>query len=358
MIPKWGIALVIVAIVGIAGISVFALLQGNSPSCTPTWSCAAGYPVQVAGTSGVGGTQCLSDGTSLYCIGGVDTDGLPHSDVYSSSVSAGGNITAWTQGANSYPQEVSGESCVLSSGYVYCTGGFHDASADDTSSSYYAQIEGGQVGAWYYTTQYPVPVDSMSCVTSSSFIYCIGGNNETDGTNGTVQPSDSAWFAALSPEGIGPWNLTTSYPAGTFLPSCAAALGKVYCVGGVDANSNPLDNTFYASLTPSGIGQWIPTTNYPLPSTGEACAIAAGYVYCLGGATTGGQTISYTDADYFAPISSSGVGQWSEGPSYPEPIQTSCAILSGRIYCVGGFDESAAGVTVSVKFASLASFGS
>jgi hypothetical protein len=246
---------------------------------------------------------------------------------------------------------------VVSSGYLYCTGGFHDAGADDTSSSYYAQLAGGGVGTWFYTRQFPVPVDSLSCVTSTSLIYCIAGNNETDGTNGTVQPSDTAWYSTLSPSGIGSWNQTTSYPAGDFLPSCAAVPGRVFCVGGVDPNGNPLGNAFYAALTSSGIGQWIPTNGYPLPSTGQACVTVRAFIYCVGGATTGGQTRAYTDAVYFAPISSTGIGQWTEGPSYPEPLQTSCAVLSGAIYCVGGFDESPAGVRSAVNYASLGSLG-
>jgi hypothetical protein len=268
-----------------------------------------------------------------------------------------GNITAWTLGSSPYPQQISGEACVVSAGYLYCTGGFRDAGSDDTSSSYYAQIVNGEVGTWFYTTAYPVPVDSVSCVTSSSLIYCIGGNNETDGTSGTVQPTDTSWYAALSQTGIGRWNLTTSYPEGTYLPSCAASGNRVYCVGGVDTNSNPLGEAYYAALNSAGVGEWVPTTNYPLPSTGESCEISGGYIYCVGGATTGGQTTSYTDATYSAPISSSGIGTWKGGPDFPEPLQTSCAIIGGGIYCVGGFDESSAGVTNLVRYASLSSFG-
>lgn len=357
MNSKWIVVIIVVALVAAAGIFAVLALQGNVPNCTSSWACAAGYPIQVAGIAGVAGNQCAAASTYIYCVGGIDSNGQPYSDVYSGSADSNGNITAWTAGTNSYPLQISGESCVVSAGYLFCTGGFRDAGSDDTSSSYYAQIVNGEVGTWFYTTPYPVPVDSVSCVASSSLIYCIGGNNETDGTNGTVQPSDTSFYAALSETGIGPWNLTTSYPEGTYLPSCAASGNRVYCIGGVDSNSNPLDNAYYASLTPTGIGQWIPTQNYPLPSTGASCGIAGAYMYCVGGATTGGQTVSYTDATYSAPISSSGIGTWKGGPDFPEPLQTSCVIIGSGIYCVGGFDESTAGVTNLVRYASLSSFG-
>jgi hypothetical protein len=357
-IPRWALILVIAVIIAVVGISAIALLQSGGPPCTATWACAAGYPVQGVEASGAAGERCVASSAYIYCVGGVDTDGRPHNGTYSGLVSQNGNLTGWTNGVNVYPQDISGESCVLSSGYLYCTGGFHDATADDTASSYYAQLTpDGGVGTWYYAKAFPVSIDSASCVAASSYIYCIAGNNETDGTNGTVQPSDTTWYAALSSTGIGSWNQTSSYPAGTYLPSCAAAGDRVYCVGGVDSNENPLGNSYYAALGPTGIGEWVPTTSYPLPSTGQACDIAGGYIYCVGGATTGGQTRSFTDATYFASITPTGMGQWKEGPSYPEPVQTSCTILGSRLYCIGGLDESAAGVSPYVRYALLASFG-
>jgi hypothetical protein len=348
------IAVIIAVIVVIAAVAVLFLVQGGSQGCTSTWGCAAPYPLQIAGTSGIAGEQCVSNSPSLYCIGGVDANGGPHSDVYAGSATSSGNITAWDLSPNGYPKDVSGESCVTALGNVYCVGGFDDASADDTNSSFYAQlVSGGGVGTWFYATPYPVAIDSLSCVAGSSMIYCVGGNNETDATNGTVAPSDSAWYAQLSPTGIGAWTRTTSYPSSAFLPSCTGAGGFIYCVGGADPNGNPLGDAFYASLAPSGIGQWVPTTGYPLPATGQSCNTAAGYIYCVGGATTGGQSIAYTNAVYYAPISSSGIGTWTEAQDYPDSIGTSCAISSGYIYCVGGFDGSTEGENSMVGYASL-----
>jgi len=354
-------SLIIMAVLGVAAVVIvgflaFVLLQGSGSPCTATWSCSASYPVQVAGTYGVAATQCIANATYLYCIGGTDANGGPHNDVYSGAVSTSGNITGWTQDSNSYPSDISGESCVVSSGYVYCVGGSYDAGGDDVANSYYAQLEaGGVMGTWFYTTPYPVPIDYQSCVTSSSNIYCVGGNNETDGTDGTVAPSSSAWYARLSPTGIGVWNKTSTYPLNTYLPSCVSAGQLIYCLGGVDSSDNPLGNAFYATLSDTGIGGWIPTTSYPLPDTGQACGTSSGFVFCVGGATSGGQTASYTNAVYTAPVSPDGIGAWKEGPDFADSAATTCAVSSGHLYCIGGFDGSSEGETNYVHYASLAS---
>jgi hypothetical protein len=347
---------VVLVIIAVAAVAALLLQPAGGSACNSTWSCAASYPIQVAGNYGVAAEQCASSSTYLYCLGGLDANGGPHSEVYVGTVAASGNITGWTPSPVAYPTTVSGQSCVLSSGYMYCVGGSHDSAGDDVASSYYAQVEGsGGLGAWFYTTPYPIPVDAQSCVTSSSYVYCVGGNNETDGTDGTVAPSNSVWYAQLTSSGIGRWSKTTAYPANSYLPSCFTADSDIFCLGGVDSSDNPLGTAYYASISSTGVGEWIPTSAYPLPATGQACAVSDGSVYCVGGATSGGQYAAYTSAVYSAPISSSGIGSWKEGPDYPVSVGTSCAIASTRIYCVGGYDTSAQGEDDYVYFAPLSS---
>ena len=347
---------VVIVVVAVAGTLVFLLQQGGGTVCESPWRCAGGYPVEVAGTYGVAAEQCAANSTYFYCVGGLDANGGPHSDVYYGTLTGSGNITGWTLNPNSYPITVSGESCVVDAGYMYCVGGAKDAGGDDVASSFYTQLEsGGGLGTWFYTTPYPVPVDSQSCVASSSYIYCVGGNNETDGTDGTVAPSSSVWYAQLSPAGIGNWSKTTPYPVNAFLPSCFTADEGIFCLGGVDSSDNPLGNAYYATLSSQGLGEWVPTTSYPLPATGEACAVSDGIVYCIGGATSGGQSAAYTNAVYYAQVSDSGIGTWKEGPDYPLSVGTTCAIASGRLYCVGGYDGTSEGENNDVIYILLSS---
>ncbi len=345
-----------VALVVLVLVSLFLFLPGSGPGCTSTWKCGAGYPIQVAGNVGVGATQCEPNGAYLFCVGGSDANSGARNETYIGALGASGNLTGWALSTNEYPTGISGESCVVSSGYLYCVGGVYDPGGDDIATSYYSQLgAGGSLGAWFYTTAYPIPIDAESCVSSSSYIYCVGGNNETDGIDGTVAPSSSSWYAQLTSTGIGAWSKTASYPTNAYLPSCFATGQVIYCIGGVDSSDNPLGNVYYASLSGSGIGDWIPTTAYPLPATGQACSASMGYVYCVGGATSGGQSASYTNAVYATTISSEGLGTWTSGPDFPSSVATTCITSSGYLYCIGGFDASYLGVEGAVRYASLAS---
>jgi len=350
------IVVIVVVVVGAAGFFAYSFLQGPAPSCTSTWPCAASYPIQVGGNLGVAGEQCATNSTYVYCVGGVDANGGPRNEVYVGTISATGNITGWSLSTNSYPQDVSGQSCVLSSGYLYCVGGIHDDAGDDLASSYYARVEGnGSVGPWQPTTHYPVPIDSESCVASSSYIYCVGGNNETDGTYSDIAPSTTVWYAQLSGAGIGTWAKTTPYSSNVYVPVCFASGGYIYCVGGADPSGSPVGTSYYAVLTNGGLGEWIQTTAYPVQATGQACAVAGGHVYCVGGETSGGQSPAFTSAVYYSQVTSGGIGAWKSGPGYPDTVGTACVASSTNLYCLGGFDESQAGLTPIVNFASLSS---
>lgn len=345
---------VVVVIVAVAAISVLMAPKQSSSA----WVSAAEYPVQVGGTYGIGGQQCVNNTAYITCIGGQDIQSGPRSDIYySSAISSSGGIASWTfDSANPYPQIINGESCVTYAGYVYCVGGMYDAGGDDVASSYYAPLaSGGGVGNWSSTTSFPIPIDSQSCVAATGYIYCIGGDNETDGTEADAVATNSVWYAPLSASGLGSWNRTTGYPENVFFPSCFAAYGYVYCLGGADGNGNSLNAVYYAALSSSGVGTWTKTQSYPVKESGQACAFSSGYVYCVGGETAGGNSPSYTNAAYYAPVSISGIGAWKQEGVYPLSIGTTCVILSAHMYCVGGFDASTIGEESDVYYASLAS---
>jgi hypothetical protein len=355
-LSKTLIVLIVVVVVAIAGLFAYSMLSSPQASCTSIWKCAAPYPLLGGGAVGAAGEQCISNSTNVYCVGGVDASGSPRNVVYSSTISAAGNITGWRQDPNNYPQGVSGQGCSAISGYLYCVGGIQNSSGDDMSASYYAKLlANGSIGAWRQTTPYPVPIDSESCAGWSSNIYCVGGNNETGGTQSSVAPSNTVWFAPVNSSGIGDWARTTPYPTGIYVPSCFVTGGFVYCLNGSDSNGDPLGTAYFAPLTANGVGQWTLTTPYPVASVGPSCVIAAGYIYCVGGETAGGQSPTFTNFVYFARISSGGIGPWTQGPSYPRGVGTSCVALKGSMYCVGGFDESTPGLDGVVNYASFGS---
>lgn len=342
------IVLLMVVIVALAAYSALA------PKSSSPWKSAAEYPLQVSGAFGVSGQQCVSPTAYVYCIGGVDANAGPRNAVYTSSAisSSSGNITGWTPDSNLYPRSMHAQACVATSGFVYCVGGTYDDAGDDVNSSYYAPLgSDGVVGTWTSTTAYPAPVDSQYCVASSGYVYCVGGWNEADGTNGTGVKSGAVYYAPLSSLGIGSWSQSTPYPANAYFPSCFAADGYIYCLGGVDGDGNVVSTDYHASLSSTGVGTWTQTTAYPLQETGQACVISSGYIYCVGGEK---ELDSFTNAVYYATVSSGVIGTWTKAADYPLSVVTTCVISSGDLYCVGGYDSSADyGATYYVSLSSL-----
>jgi len=352
------IIIIVVVIVVIALVALFvvgALLATTTSNSV--WTSGPEYPLQVNGGFVVGGQQCVNGTAYIYCIGGQDVNGGPRDDIYSSnplSVSSP-NITSWTSDSNVYPETVYGHSCVSYSANVYCIGGIYDDAGDDIASSYYATLSNGQVGKWISTTSFPVSADTLACVASSGYVYCVGGTTESNGLNATAAASSSVWFAPLKSSGIGNWSTTTSYPSDDYYPICYASQGYIYCLGGADGNSNALNSVYYAALSSTGVGTWMATTPYPTQLSGQSCVIASSFIYCVGGQGNQG---AYSNSVYFAPVSSSGIGTWKQVGSYTDAAETNCAYSSGYIYCVGGFDGSSSGETPEVNYASLSSLAS
>jgi hypothetical protein len=350
------IVIAVIVIIAVAGIYAVEVLTAAPSTCTSTWHCGAGYPIEIDGTYAVEGLQCVPGNTTIYCVGGADANGGPQNGVYYADISDSGNITGWTPSSSTYPQYIFDQSCVTSSGYIYCVGGSYDDSYDDVASSYYAQImPNGTLSSWSSTTAYPIPVDTESCVANSSYVYCVGGFNETDGSEADATASSSVWYAPLSSSGIGAWTLTTAYPDGVYLPSCYAANGYIYCIGGVNGNLNAVDTTYYARLSAAGVGSWTQTTAYRVAALLPACVVSVGDILCVGGETGSESSSSptFTSVVYYAPITSSGIGTWDKATSYPISIGTDCVSSSGNVYCVGGLDQSSTGLDSFVEYASI-----
>ena len=327
------VVIVIVAIIAIGAIATLLTPTSSSP-----WKSAASYPLQVSDTTGVWAQQCVNSTAYIYCIGGQDAAYGPHNAVYTSSAisSSFGNITSWTLDSIHYPQTIYGQACVANSGFVYCVGGTYDDGGDDVNASYYAPLNsGGVVGTWSSTTPYPIPTDGQYCVASAGYIYCVAGFNEIYGTNASSLASSFVYYAPLSSSGIGSWNKSTSYPAGITLPSCFAADGYIYCMGGI-SNGNAVSTDYYAKLSSSGVGTWTQTTTYPIVASGQACAISSGYIYCVGGVGSS----SYLNTVYYASVSPEGIGAWTKAGNYPQSVMTECVASSGYMYCVGGLGNS------------------
>ena len=225
------------------------------------------------------------------------------------------------------------------------------AIASVTLSAIWIPPASASLSSWSSTTNYPAGIVSQSCVVSSGIVYCIGGGT-TPG--GVFTPTSAVYFGSPSSSGFGSWSATASYPTTIFRHSCVVNSGFVYCFGG-QSPSGVTNAVYFAALSSSGVGSWSTTTNYPMTIYGQSCVVDSGSVYCIGGIA-----LSSTNAVYFAPLSASGLGVWSADTNYPTTIfGLSCVANLGFVYCIGGqVSTSANNATNAVYYAPFVSSGS
>jgi len=279
--------------------------------------------------------------------------------------------------------DVLGDSCVSNLSYAYCVGGQNFQSGTDVSDVFYAPVSSsGVIGSWVETVDYAaasgssgtggIGVEFPSCVEYGGYIYCIAGSL-------SVSPFfvSKVFYAPLSASGVGAWTETTDFGAAsgttgsggidTAELACAVVAGYVYCAGGGTSK------VFYAQLSASGVGPWTETTDYAAAtgSSGsggqaisiQACVSNATYLYCVGGQLS----FSATSRVFYAPVSASGVGAWSETTDYGAAsgatgaggsaiYATTCFSYNGSIVCVDGNNATNTAVD-SVYYAPLASTG-
>ncbi|GEM_PF-2065797 len=220
-------------------------------------------------------------------------------DNYGSSSTSGGIL-------------ILGVSCVAYSGYEYCVGGqnLQKLTNPDISDVFYASVSStGSLGPWTETTDYGATsgtsgsgglgIEWPSCVQYNGYVYCVGGATNS-GTTSQV------FFAQLSSSGVGAWKETTDYGAasghtgsgGVSISSqaCVDDSGTMFCIGGT-VGFSPVSDVFYANLTSSGVGPWTETTDYGassgntgsggVPIYGTTCVAYLSTLICVNGDTTG-----------------------------------------------------------------------
>jgi hypothetical protein len=227
---------------------------------------------------------------------------------------------------------------------------FATSTVSNTITSY--NSSSGELGPWTVTTGYPFAATSLSCVSSGGYAYCVGGYNGTTPTTG-VGVLNATYYAALSATGVGPWMRTTDYPIGIQDQSCVSSSSYIYCIAGLTAAPNGTESVYYALLSPSGIGPWSRTTTFPY--SGEtSCMASSGYAYCVKAQFSNETTYLGYSAVYFAPLSSSGAGNWTESDQVPKN-PAGCSANDGYGYCFGGGDCPPPGPCPSTSYYALLS---
>ncbi len=268
-------------------------------------------------------------------------------------------------------------------GYLYAIGSNGASEYTQTSLSTGAITQPWQNSATFFS--YSAGLENAAenqCFNYDNYVYCLSSVNSSQylssGYIGTVQ--NNAYYASISPSGIGSPSSTTAYPIPPEFTSCAVSGGYIYCVGGGISYGPAFESywpdeffwnesttwfahyqsatnaVYYAQLTSSGIGAWQSTTPYPVGVLGASCQIISEYIYCVGGAPNiylwGVNTTSHCSSAgcakwntppspyntvYYASVSSSGVGSWSSTSAYPiSQVGGQCLSYNSYIYCIGG----------------------
>jgi hypothetical protein len=139
-----------------------------SSSGVGTWTTSPNqYPITD------GSPICVTSGGDIYCVGGWAGNEEYTNLAYYAPISSAG-VGTWTS-TTTYPTydgyALSPNTCVVSGDYGYCIGGTV-GDADNSNAVYYASVSSSGIGTWTATTSYPN--GSETCVTSSGYIYCGG----------------------------------------------------------------------------------------------------------------------------------------------------------------------------------------
>ena len=178
---------------------------------------------------------------------------------------------------------------VVYNGYLYAIGGFNTTGSVYLTTIDYALLASdGTVTSWSAGTSLMIGVANMSAVAYNGYLYVLGG------WNGTTYYNRVAYAAIASNGTLGSWNYTSSsnndgtsfvggfttarYGHGSF-----AYNGYIYVVGGTTSGGNTTD-VQYAPINPNGtIGTWTATNVFTTARANFATTFYNGFVYISGG---------------------------------------------------------------------------
>ncbi len=291
-------------------------------------------PVFPAGNIEVGAAGAYNG--VLYYIGGeFHPSGAYTNGVYYSDLSSSGMMGAWKKSPHPYPgaKGIWALPCPAYNGFVYCIGG-NKVPGGTTDAVYYTTVSTSGLGSWRTTTTYPINIRFESCVPYAAYMYCVGGSPSANGA------TDKVYYAPiLSSGGLAGWSATTSYPIGAW-SHCVADSGFIYCLS--DYNGAAIANlTYYAPISSSGIGAWHQGPDYPITKEKMQCMETMNSMICVGGGNglAGTDGTQGVDNVYVSALSSAGLGAWTQTTNYPLAIKDhSCATYNNYVYCVGGDD--------------------
>jgi hypothetical protein len=308
----------------------------------------------LTGTSYKGSFGGIFDGY-FYIMGG--TNGTATNAVYYSEVNANGALQAWrtTTSFNTPARAFLGGGFNTYNGtsYAYILGGYTgsvyqadvqvapiDPEGENTPfTAQFANAQTGSTTANLATADYGVAMANFDgetyaiggCKTYSSGCTASDTSTEYEGLTSTVSTNHDG-----VPSG---WSAGPALNHARYLGCATGYNGYVYMLGGASSGTTATNYAEYASynLTSGDLGAWTNSTNtFTTSRYALGCATYNGYIYAFGGmsGTTYYATCEYQSLTSTGTITS---GTWSSCGSLPVSLSNfGYAIYGSTIYVAGG----------------------
>ncbi len=214
---------------------------------------------------------------------------------------------------------------------------------------------------------FPTVISTLtSTVTTTSYIYVLGGNIASSATvtNGKALNTDAVYMNRLdnSTGGLASaWTATTALPAkrgfsaavfANKFNSFAGGNGHVYVLGGLDSQGTATTTVYHAAVNDDGgLGAWAETTALPQALFAHGAVIVRGRIYVAGGNDAAGNPVKTV---YTAKVKSDGTLEaWTTLPDLPEArAYHQFVTVAGYLYVIGGDSTAVAPLDNSLSASS------
>lgn len=229
----------------------------------------------------------------VYQLGGADGGGGSVATVSFARTNSDGSVGSWAA-TTSLPVAVAGTSAAVYNGYIYVHGG--TSNANDSRDIYYAKPNvDGTITSWTTQNDPTNMIDHIDAgmATYNGYLYISGGEQ-----HGAIGSRD-VFYGKINADGSVPTftEQTNLLPAGDYAPAPSlVANGYLYVFG-----SGNYDKFFYGRINANGsVGTIAEADGNTVPRRHTSIAVMNGYIYAIGGGTSGLATVEY------APLLSTG----------------------------------------------------
>lgn len=252
-----------------------------------------GLPIGLFVVSGICVTTDPSSGDQYVIVTGGQTGTSPSyttiANVYASQLSGTNEqMSAWTT-QTALPTALQRHMSAASGNNVYVTGGLN-ASNQVQNTTYWANVQNGQITAWNTGPTLPVGVYDHFTVALNGFLFVIGGYT----VPGNSTPTTNVWYAPISPTdgSLGSWQ------TGPALPSANAGLNTFFTAGadGVLIRPGVTQGIWSLTVDLSGPQQVWQEEAFPGFDLGALMSNGPGQYYWFEGFASGGT--SYNSAGF------------------------------------------------------------